>query len=159
MDDVGVRDFDFLMGTWSVSHRRLKGRLAGSSTWEEFDGTTSAYKVMGGQGNIDDNVVSLPGGSYRALTLRAFDSKTRLWSIWWLDARMPHALDPPVIGSFENGVGTFYADDVFEGRPIRVRFRWTRTDTASPGWEQAFSPDGGATWETNWVMAFTRTGA
>ena len=154
--DAGAGDFDFLMGTWKVSHRRLKARLAGCEQWDDFDGTLAAQKILGGQGNIDDNVVNLPSGSYRAIAVRSFDAKTGTWAIWWLDGRNPHTFDPPVVGRFEHGVGTFYADDVFEGRPIRVRFRWTRTDTASPGWEQVFSPDGGRTWETNWVMSFAR---
>ena len=160
MDDAGLRDFDFLMGgTWRVSHRRLKARLAGNNEWEEFDGTLAAHKILGGQGNIDDNVLNIPSGSYRAFAVRSFDPKTRTWAIWWLDARNPHTLEPPVMGAFDNGVGTFYGDDTFNGRPIKVRFKWTRTNTPSPGWEQAFSPDGGATWETNWVMSFVREGA
>ena len=65
-------------------------------------------------------------------------------------------IDVPVVGRFVDGVGTFLAEDTFEGRPIVVRFLWTRTDTPSPRWEQAFSEDGGTTWETNWEMDFTR---
>ena len=72
------------------------------------------------------------------------------------DARSPHAIDVPVIGGFENGVGTFHADDTLDGRPIRIRFHWLGTDGNTPRWEQAFSSDGGATWETNWIMQFTR---
>lgn len=150
------RDFDFLVGVWRVSHRRLVRRLGGSADWETFGGTCAGQSTLGGRGNMDDNVVELPAGIYRAVTLRAFDTATGLWAIWWLDGRSPHRLDTPVVGGFENGVGTFYADDSFEGRPIRVRFRWTETQTASPHWEQAFSADGGATWEINWTMRFTR---
>ena len=66
-------------------------------------------------------------------------------------------LDVPVVGRFHHGVGIFHADDVLDSRPIRVRFRWTHTDTPNPQWEQAFSGDGGATWEVNWTMRFERT--
>ena len=45
-----------------------------------------------------------------------------------------------------------------QGQPIRVRFTWSRRDHAEPRWEQAFSDDGGETWETNWVNDFTRAG-
>ena len=65
-------------------------------------------------------------------------------------------LDPPVRGRFQDGVGTFLADETFNGKPIRVRFTWSKITPASAHWEQAFSPDAGATWETNWVMDFTR---
>jgi hypothetical protein len=149
-------DFDFEEGDWRVRHRRLNGRLVGSSDWEEFDGACSMRKVLGGHGNIEDNVIELPAGAYRALALRSFNPDTRQWAIWWLDARSPHNLDVPVVGGFENGIGTFYADDTLDGRPIRIRFRWTGTGDGAPVWEQAFSADAGATWEVNWVMRFTR---
>ena len=55
-------------------------------------------------------------------------------------------------------VGVFEGEDTFEGRPIRVRFTWTGVTTETPHWEQAFSEDGGETWETNWVMDFTPAG-
>ena len=150
-------DFDFLIGHWQVHHRRLKERLANSHEWIEFSGSSVVWKVMGGYGTMDDNVLELPGGTYRAAGLKAFDPKSGQWSIWWLDARMPLGpLDPPVRGRFRNGVGTFFSDEIFNGRPIRVRFTWSDITPATCHWEQAFSTDGGATWETNWVMDFTR---
>ena len=36
-----------------------------------------------------------------------------------------------------------------------MRFIWSNTLTSEPRWEQAFSEDGGETWETNWIMEFT----
>jgi hypothetical protein len=156
MDHPNNHDFDFLTGRWHVQHQRLRERLAGCTEWDEFDGSCSAQPILGGQGNLDDNVLNLPAGSYRAVSVRAFDASTRQWAIWWLDARHPHRIDAPVVGSFEGGVGTFYADDTFDGRPIVVRYRWTDTLTTAPRWDQAFSPDGGKTWETNWRMVFAR---
>ena len=138
-------------------HRRLNGRLVGSHDWQEFEGTSELILTMNGQGTFDDNWLDLPGGAYRAMTMRAYDPTTQTWSIWWLDARDPHApLDPPVNGSFKDGVGTFECDSTLNDKPIRVRYRWSRTDTASPRWEQSFSPDGGKSWEVNWEMDFTR---
>ncbi|HEY3178622.1 MAG TPA: DUF1579 domain-containing protein [Casimicrobiaceae bacterium] len=151
-----MNDFDFFIGSWRVTHRRLKERLANNDEWVEFDGTSTAQKILGGFGNIDDNTINLPTGTYRAVTLRAFDPDKRQWSIWWLDSRNPGHLDPPVVGRFEDDVGTFYAEDTFRGKPIRVRYLWTRVTSSTPHWEQAFSPDAGATWETNWTMDFAR---
>ena len=114
-------------------------------------------KLMDGWANVDDNVLKLPGDEYRAVALRAYDPKTGQWAIWWLDGRNPFGeLDPPVKGHFENGVGTFYADDTLRGKPIRMRFVWSQITPTSAHWEQAFSPDGGKTWETNWTMEFRR---
>lgn len=154
----GQHDFDFLEGTWQVRHQRLKRRLAGCDEWEHFNGSSHLRLLMAGSANVDDGVLELPAGTYRAVTLRSFDPVSGLWAIWWLDGRHPHQLDAPMIGRFTNGVGTFYADDTFEGRPIRVRFLWTGITAQHCHWEQAFSTDGGLTWETNWRMAFTRTG-
>jgi hypothetical protein len=149
-------DFDFFFGSWKVHHRQLKARLAGSTDWLEFTGTTIAQPMLGGQANVDDNILDKPGGPYRAVTIRAFDPKAQKWSIWWLDGRHPDKLGVPMVGSFDDGLGTFLADDTFEGRAIKVRFLWSRITPQSCRWEQAYSEDGGKTWETNWVMDFTR---
>jgi hypothetical protein len=148
--------FDFLVGHWTVRHRRLKERLVGCTEWEEFPGTCSLRPLLDGQANVDDNVLELPSGTYRAASIRAYDPATDRWSIWWLDSRHPHDLGTPVVGAFKDGTGTFFADDVLNGQPIRVRFLWTDITAASARWQQAFSNDGGATWETNWIMAFQR---
>jgi hypothetical protein len=152
-------DFDFFMGSWNVSHQRLRGRLVGSTEWERFGGSCVAQKILGGFGNVDDNIVELPAGTYRAATLRSFDPKTKTWSIWWLDSRTPGSLDVPVVGSFAQGVGSFIAHDTLDQKPIVVRFLWTLPQADRPRWEQAFSPDGGKTWETNWIMDFSRSRA
>ena len=151
-----VHDFDFYMGTWAVHHRRLVARLAGSDEWAEFEGTSTAWPILDGAGNIDDNVLELPDGDYRAISLRTYDAATDRWSIWWLDGRTPSRLDPPVVGGFVDGIGTFIAADTFDGRPILVRFLWSDITATTCRWEQAFSDDGGATWEVNWVMTSTR---
>lgn len=157
VEPQGLHDFDFLIGEMKTHHRRLKERLAGSTEWIEYSGTLSARKILGGYGNMDDNFIEMPGGSYWGATFRAFDAKTGEWRIWWLDSRYPaNPVDPPMKGRFENGVGLFLADDTFNGRPIKVRFIWSRITARSARWEQAFSADGGKTWETNWITDFER---
>lgn len=148
-------DWDWLVGSWNVRHRRLKERLTGSAEWEEFDGTSLLWLTLDGLGTVDDNMLELPAGTYRAVGIRAFDATTGLWSIWWLDARS-NSIDPPVRGRFEGDSATFTGDDMLRGRPVKVRFRWTDIHSAHPRWEQAFSPDDGETWEVNWRMRFTR---
>ncbi|MEQ1929430.1 MAG: DUF1579 domain-containing protein [Parvularculaceae bacterium] len=150
------RDFDFFFGRWRVAHRRLVDRLQGCDRWESFDGACVVQPLLGGRANIDDNLINLPAGFYRAATLRTYDPQTDQWSIWWLDGRRPRALDTPVVGRFTDGAGAFYADDSLNGRPIRVRFQWTRINSAAPRWDQAISADGGRSWETNWTMDFDR---
>jgi hypothetical protein len=153
----GLHDFDFLVGHWQVHHRKLKKRLVNNHEWVEFEGTLFSQPLMGGYANVDDDVFDVPGGAYRGVAPRSFDAKSRQWSIWWMDSRTPTApMDPPVKGSFHNGVGTFYADDTENGKAIRIRFIWSKITPTSCHWEQAYSPDGGKTWETNWVQDLKR---
>ncbi len=149
-------DFDFIVGDWHVKHRRLNERLVGCTDWTEFVGTSSTRRILDGFGNVEDTVLHFPEGEVRAAALRSFDVTSGRWAIWWLDGRNPHHLDVPVIGRFSDSIGTFFADDVLDGAPIRIRFTWHVNPSNNPVWEQAFSRDGDTTWETNWVMEFWR---
>ncbi|MCU1359904.1 MAG: hypothetical protein JWN99_1193 [Ilumatobacteraceae bacterium] len=151
-----INDFDFLLGTdWVVHHHKLQQRLADCDTWWDFDGTSTFWKILGGMGNVDDNVIDQPTGSYRGASVRLFDRAADQWSIYWMSDTST-VIEPPVMGRFENGVGVFEGDDTFEGRPISVRFIWSDIAENSAKWDQAFSIDGGASWETNWQMTFER---
>jgi len=152
----GARSFDFLIGSWRVQHRKLRRRLVGCDEWATFGGTSAAWSLIGGLGNVDDNLLGDPSGTYRAMSFRLYDPATDLWSIRWVDARSMR-LEPPVVGRFEEGVGTFLGDDELDGRPISVRFVWSGVTERSARWEQAFSPDAGRTWETNRVMSLERS--
>jgi hypothetical protein len=147
--------FAFQTGEWRVLHRKLKQRLVGSNDWFQFDGTCRAWAILGGNGNIGDNWLHDPNGAYAAAAVRRLDPETGVWSIWWVDSRFP-GIDQPLHGTFKDGVGTFHSEDALNGKPIRVRFIWSKITSDSAQWEQAFSPDNGATWETNWVMTFER---
>jgi len=157
MPHDSLHAFAFQTGSWRVRHRKLKERLAGCTDWVAFDGTCRAWELLDGAANADDHRLDDPAGAYAAATVRRMDPATGLWSIWWLDSRFSE-IAPPVVGRFENGVGTFRGADVLRGRPIDVRFIWSGLGAAAARWEQAFSGDGGASWETNWVMDFARTG-
>lgn len=149
-------DFDFFMGIWKCRHRYLASRLVDCHDWIEFDGCCAARKILGGWGNSDESEINLPGDPYRGMSLRTWDPQKRRWSIYWLDSRTPGRLTPPVKGGFEKGIGLFQGNDTFDGRPIRVRFVWSRITQDSARWEQAFSVDEGRNWETNWYMDFKR---
>jgi len=152
---VPLGDFSFQDGHWTVHHRKLRKRLAGSDDWSTFTGTTTAGPLMAGMAGYEDNFLDDPAGPYHAEGLRRFDPKTGLWSIWWWDGRFAD-IDPPVTGRFENGVGTFFGESVLDGKPIRVRYVWDMPARGAPRWQQAFSADRGASWETNWIMEFRR---
>jgi hypothetical protein len=150
-----ARDFDFWMGSWRVHNRRLRERLAGSDEWDEFEATSVARPLLDGMGNEDEFRTDY-GGGFIGMSFRFFDPETKQWWIYWADSRRSGELEPPVVGAFDGDVGVFEGEDTFDGRPIVVRYTWSRVTTPSPCWEQAFSEDGGETWETNWIMEFTR---
>jgi hypothetical protein len=155
MTDDGRSDFDFYFGHWQIHNRRLARRLAGSTEWQTFEALQECRPLLGGLGNLD--AFSAPafvdGKPIEGMTLRLFDPAARAWSIYWADDRT-HVLQPPVVGGWTGDRGVFEGDDTFDGKPIRVRYTWTRG--THPTWEQAFSTDRGATWETNWYMNMTR---
>ena len=155
IDLAGAGDFDFLFGRWRVEHRKLRERLAQNDDWIVFPGTLDVRPVLGGAGNIDDNRVDDPAGPYRATTLRLFDADSGLWGIRWIDARLP-GIDAPLFGRFDGRLGRFEHDEHIDGRTVRVRFTYEDLGPGHARWAQAFSPNQGLTWETNWIMAFTR---
>lgn len=151
----GRNDFDFFLGTWNSHQRRLKEWMTGCQEWDDLTGVSVAQKVLGGLGHMDEITMETATGPVRGLTLRIFEPKTQLWSIYWVDSK--HAiLEAPMVGRFQNGVGAFYNREIFDGRNIFSRFLWTSSGPDHCRWEQAFSTDGGRTWETNWTADFTR---
>jgi hypothetical protein len=153
--EPSARDFDFWIGRWNVHNRRLRTRLAASDRWDEFEATSVARLILDGLGNEDEFRTDYDGG-FVGMSFRFFDLEKKRWSIYWADSRRPGELDPPVFGAFSGDTGVFDGRDAFEGRPILVRFVWSGVTTPTPRWEQAFSDDDGLTWETNWIMDFTR---
>jgi hypothetical protein len=157
---AGAHDFDFLVGEWQVHHRVKRPTDGGK--WTEFEGTCVLRLLMGGSANVEDHVFNRPNGVTRAVGVRSYDAQSGEWAIWWIDSRVPHgALDPPTKGRFDRatGVGTFYADVVLDGKPMRTRFIWSRITPTSARWEQAYSYDAGKTWDTNWIMDWQRVAA
>lgn len=150
-----IKDFAFLLGEWTVHHRVRRAGTA--DEWTEFEGTCRNRTLIGGQANVEEHTFNRPPGVTHGIAIRAFDPRTHLWAIWWIDARDPHgALDPPVKGRFINGIGTFYSDQLIDGKPTRTRFIWSQITGTSARWEQAYSLDAGKTWQTNWIMEFKR---
>lgn len=149
------KDFDFQIGEWEVTHRRLKHLFNDCDQWIEFKGRSKVRKILAGAGNLEDNTLYSPDSTFNAIALRSFDIQTKQWSIWWLDSRYPSKLDVPVVGKFIDAVGIFIADDVLDGKPIKVQFKWDARNPKQPRWEQSFSNDNGSTWEVNWTMDFT----
>lgn len=157
--EVSKTDFDFLVGTWSVQHRRLTDPLdPDCDTWTDFTTVADAHHILGGLGNADQTSGTLPDGTtFHGFSLRLFTPETDEWAIWWASAGRPGVLDDPVRGRFENGIGTFVGPAEHRDLRFLARFRWLDTDTDQPIWVQDFSFDNGETWAPiNWRMTHTR---
>jgi hypothetical protein len=151
----GSHDFDFEIGEWATSLRRLQHPLTGSTTWLEYHGTTSVRKVWNGRANLVELDVTGPAGHIEALSLRLYNPESRQWSLNFSSVRSG-TLGQPNIGEFKNGRGEFIDQETYNDRVILVRFMITQLTADSCHFEQSFSDDGGKTWELNWVATDTR---
>jgi hypothetical protein len=151
----GQNDFGFDFGTWKTHSSRLLHPLTGSKTWVDMDGVSVVKKVWDGRANLAEYKADGPAGHIELMALRWFKPATHEWNI---DFATPNigTLGIPGVGEFKNGRGDFYDYELINGKSVLVRFSiWKITpDTAQS--EQAFSDDGGKTWEVNWINKYTR---
>ena len=158
----GSHDFDFLIGNWKAHVRRLPDRLNNSSVWVEYNGISNHRKLLDSNANFEEfdvtsNVTST-GKALRikAQTLRLYNPTTRQWSIYLIDLDNGTLASPPVVGHFTGTHGEFFHQEDFKGRTILVRYVWLNLSPNSSRMEQSFSPDGGKTWEVNWICELSR---
>jgi hypothetical protein len=151
----GAHDFDFKEGNWRTHIRRLRKPLAGSNDWIELDGRVTVRPVWGGRAHLEEIDAKGPDGPFEALTLFLYNPQAGQWSMNFSNSQSGQ-LGAPMIGSFEGAHGAFFQQDTFNGRAILVRMIWTVTSPDVHGVEQAFSEDGGKTWEPNFVATLTR---
>jgi hypothetical protein len=151
----GQRDFDFEIGTWRTHVKRLSHPLTGSSDWVEYEGTSVVKEIAKGRANLVELDVAGPAGRIEGVSLRLYTPEARQWSLNFSNLRAG-TLSPPVFGGFKNGRGEFYGQETLGGRAILVRFVIRDITADSCRFEQAFSDDGGKTWELNWIATDTR---
>lgn len=145
-------DFQFLNGDWQIQNRRLTSRH--TSTWDEFEGEASCWTILSGLGSIEE--LRIPSRNFSGMGLRLLNVEQRVWSDFWVNAKSGVLTTPGQTGVFENGVGTFTADDFDEDKPIKVRGVWDKITPDSCRWSQTVSYDDGNSWEENWVMNWKR---
>jgi hypothetical protein len=151
----GQHDFDFEIGNWKTHLSRLQHPLSGSHTWVEYEGTSVVRKIWDGRANLVELEVDGPTGHVEGLSLRLYNPQSHQWSLNFANAG-GGTLSVPTVGEFKNGRGEFYDQEPLNGRMILVRNVWMDMTADSCRFEQAFSDDGGKTWETNWIALDTR---
>jgi hypothetical protein len=151
----GRHDFDFEIGEWATHVKRLQHPLSGSTTWVEYDGSTSVRSVLGGRANLAELAVSGPAGRIEGAALRLYEPQARRWTLNYFNVA-DGQLTPALAGEFIGGRGEFYGRDTLQGRAIMVRFVISKVNDTTYRFEQAFSADGGQNWETNWIATDVR---
>jgi hypothetical protein len=151
----GAHDFDFEFGTWTAHISRRLHPLTGSTEWVEYDGPSIVRPWWGGKANIGELDVTGPSGRIQGMSLRLYNPQTRQWTIRWANA-VDGVMTEAMVGGFRGGRGEFYDQEDLNGRAILVRFIFSDIKSDSFRIEQAFSDDGGKSWETNWIARFRR---
>ena len=152
----GHADWAFLYGTWKTHYRRLRHILANDHTWYDCYGSSVVRPFWNGSANLEDGDLRCPKQYIHGMTMRLYSFSTHQWSLYWGTQRTGLAM-PPQVGHFTaSGVGDFFSDDTWQGKPVVVRYRWRMLERDRPYFEQAFSTDHGKTWETNWTTVYTR---
>lgn len=151
----GQHDFDFEFGSWNAHVRRRLQPLTGSDAWVDLEGTSVVRKVWDGRANLGELEIGNATTRIQGMSLRLYHPESRQWSIYWANSR-DGRLGEAMVGQFTDGRGEFFGQEEFQGRSIYVRFVFSELTRASFRIEQAFSDDGGKTWEPNWIATFTR---
>jgi hypothetical protein len=151
----GSHDFDWELGTWKTHLKRRLRPLSGSQDWVEYEGTTTVRTVWNGRANLVELDVNGPAGRIEALSLRLYNPEARQWSLNFSNVS-GGTMAIPMVGEFKAGRGEFYSQETLGGRGILVRFVISEFNRESAHFEQAFSDDGGKTWETNWIAVDRR---
>ena len=154
----GAHDFDFLIGDWKAHVRRLPDRLVGSNKWIEYDGISNHHKLLDSNDNFEQfDVTSTDGKLHiKAQTLRLYNPVSHQWSIYLVNLDAGTLDIPPVTGQFTGKRGEFFDQEFWKGRAIIVRYMWVDQGPRAARMEQSFSPDGGKTWEVNWICELSR---
>jgi hypothetical protein len=151
----GPHDFDFEFGDWKCHLRRLLHPLTGSTTWVDYDGTSILRPWWNGKANVGELELDGPAGHIEGMSIRVYNPNSHQWSVSYANSAFGMG-GPPLVGGFQNGRGEFYAADTLNDRAIFTRFIFSDITAKSFKLEQAFSDDGGKTWEANWIASFTR---
>jgi hypothetical protein len=151
----GRHDFDFEFGDWTMQLKRRMKPLTGSDTWVQYEGSSIVRKVWNGAANLGEIELDGPGGHIEGLSLRVYNPDAKQWNVHFANSA-GGVLGEAMVGGFRDGRGEFYDQETYDGRAVFVRFVFSDITPASFKFEQAFSADGGRTWEANWIATFAR---
>jgi len=152
----GQRDMDFNIGTWRAHINLLRTPLKGTGTWVELNGTAVVRKVWGGRAQLEEVEADGSIGHFEALVLLLYDPHSHQWSKSFANSNDGQLIQP-MIGEFRDGRGEFYDQETYHGRTALMRAVWSNITVNSQHFQEAFSFDGGKTWEPYFVATFMRS--
>jgi hypothetical protein len=151
----GAHDFDFNIGTWRTHIARLAHPLSGSSEWVKLEGTVTVRKVWDGRAQLEEIEAEGLTGHWEGLTVFLYNPVAHQWSQTFANSKNG-TLGTPIVGEFKDGRGELFSQETFNDRIILTRGTWSEIKPDSHKFEQAFSGDGGKTWETNFIATLDR---
>jgi len=151
----GQHDFDFHFGKWRSHIQTLSNPLSGSKDWIKLEGIVTVSKIWDGKGSIEELKANGPGGVFDAVTVYLYNKESNQWSQNFA-LSLTGEFGTPATGGFKDGRGEFFSKEIRNGRTIMVRSRWSNILPDSHRFEQAYSDDGGKTWETNLIADVER---
>jgi hypothetical protein len=153
--DPAQHDFDWQLGSWKIHMQRMLHPLSSAESWTTYDGRVDVSRIWNGRANVAEINTTGPTGHLEFLSLRLYNPQSHQWTLNFAHLGSGE-VGSPMYGQFKEGRGVFYDVEPLEGRPIIARFVFDSVTASSGRDEQAFSADGGKTWEVNWVNLQTR---
>ena len=148
------RDFDFNVGAWNTSIRAVLDPLKSPGAWSGLHGTHVVRRVWDDWANLGQLEVDGPQGHMEFLALRLYDRKTQQWRVYFANGANGR-LDPPMIGTFADGVGRFVGLERVDGKTVLMRNKWFDITSHSCRQDWSLSTDGGKTWIPTWISTDT----
>lgn len=142
----GQHDFDFNLGTWKTHIHRVSHPPGAQPASVEITGTVTVRPIWGGRAQLEEIEADGPQGHWQGATLFLYNPKARQWTQTYFDSANP--VPSTTTGGFADGRGELYSQDIVDGKAILVRGTWSDIRPDSHRYEEAWSHDGGRTWET-----------
>jgi hypothetical protein len=151
----GAHDFDFNFGMWKSHITRLVHPLTESKESVELNGTVTVRKVWDGKAALEEMEADGPKGHWEGMSLFLYNPQSHEWSQTFINSAQG-VFAGALTGSFHDGRGELYSQDTAAGRVVLVRGTWSNIAPDSHRYEEAYSSDGGKTWQTVFTADLTR---
>jgi hypothetical protein len=132
-----ARQFDFWVGEWDINNKSKRG-----DDWVEWPSQAIIEGAAGGDAIVEFWNSLEPSADIVGFSMRWYDQEAD-------ECRMIGTLEGDAIVLFPPGFKE-------EGRQQGARFLFSKVTPTSLQWHQEVTADGGETWDTTWIMEWTR---